>query len=122
AYLTIAQQYLDGHFADAVNAYWSPLYSWLLMPLLAAGVHPLLAVKVLAILIGAGMVATAWWLLRNLGVAVDSRVITCLTLFPILYNFGMQVTTPDLLTAATLLLYGAHMTLPDYGRRRWDSA
>lgn len=121
-YLTIARQNLQGHYADAVNAYWSPLYSWLLMPLMAAGVESLLAVKVLAVLVGAGMIATTWWLLRNLGVAVELRAIACLTLFPILYHFGMEVTTPDLLTAATLLLYGAHLTMPDYGKRRWDAA
>src|SRR6516164_490047 len=30
SYLDIADQYLQGHWAAAVNAYWSPLYSWIL--------------------------------------------------------------------------------------------
>ena len=29
SYITIAQEYLKGHFTDAVNGYWSPLFSWL---------------------------------------------------------------------------------------------
>lgn len=119
-YLTVARQYLQGHYADAVNAYWSPLYSWLLMPFLAAGVEPLLATKLLAVVIGAGAIASAWWLMRNLGVSVECRAIVALTLFPILYYFGMDVTTPDLLVTTMLLLYAASMTRRRFGRRWWD--
>src|SRR5687768_6759202 len=39
SYLSIASKYLAGHFGDAVNAYWSPLYSWLLAGLMGAGVE-----------------------------------------------------------------------------------
>lgn len=122
SYLTIARQYLRGHFADAVNGYWSPLYSWLLALLMAIGVESLLATKVLAILLGAGVIASVWWLMRNLGVAVESRIIVSLTLFPILYFFGMDVTTPDLLMTAILLLYAAQMTSRRWGLRWWDGA
>src|SRR3954447_1440755 len=95
SYLTIARQYLDGHFADAINAYWSPLYSWLLVPLTAAGIEATLATKVLAILVGTATIAIVWWLMVNLSIPRDARVIVSLTLFPILYYFGMDVTTPD---------------------------
>src|SRR5258708_16471542 len=30
SYLDIASAYLRGDFANAINAYWSPLYSWLI--------------------------------------------------------------------------------------------
>src|SRR5262245_66056250 len=30
SYLDVASAYARGDFAEAVNAYWSPLYSWLL--------------------------------------------------------------------------------------------
>ncbi|CAN5589643.1 hypothetical protein BH10PLA1_BH10PLA1_18050 [soil metagenome] len=120
SYLTIARQYLAGHFADAVNAYWSPLYSWLLVPLLWMGIEATLATKVLAVLIGAATLAIVWWLGRNLGLPRESRVILSATLFPILFYFGMDVTTPDLLITAMLLLYIAQMTVPSYGRRWFD--
>jgi hypothetical protein len=38
AYLRIAGYYLSGDLGKAVSGYWSPLYSWLLIPWLAAGV------------------------------------------------------------------------------------
>jgi len=122
SYLTIARQYLAGHFADAVNAYWSPLYSWLLVPLLWAGIEATLATKVLAILVGAATLSIVWWLLRNLSVPRDARVIVSVALFPILYYFCMDVTTPDLLITAMLLLYAAQMSVPSYGRRWFDGA
>jgi len=33
AYYNIALKYRDGHFKEALNAYWSPLLSWLMVPL-----------------------------------------------------------------------------------------
>src|SRR5687768_8808667 len=32
-YLDIARKYAQGDFAGAVNAFWSPLYSWLFVPI-----------------------------------------------------------------------------------------
>ncbi len=120
SYLTIAQQYQRGHWLDAVNAYWSPLYSWLLVPLLQLGVEPLLATKVLALLIGAGVISCCWWLGGHLRMTVTMRVVATGTLMPILYYFGMIVTTPDLLMTCAVVLYLAQMTTPDY-HRRWHS-
>lgn len=36
-YLDIAEKYLRGEFDDAVNGYWGPLLSWLLIPFLYLG-------------------------------------------------------------------------------------
>src|SRR5262249_3366977 len=47
AYLRIAGYYLSGDLGKAVSGYWSPLYSWMLIPWLAAGVPALLATKLL---------------------------------------------------------------------------
>ncbi|MGH7215287.1 MAG: hypothetical protein ACREIT_11040 [Tepidisphaeraceae bacterium] len=117
-YLSVARKYLDGHFFDAINAYWSPLYSWLLVPLLAVGIHGLLATKVLAVAIGAGVLCVVWWILGNLRLTREARTVTCLTLVPILLYFGMYVTTPDLLVAGAVLFYLGQMTRPNYERWR----
>ena len=34
SYLTIANEYEDGNFSAAINGYWSPLFSWLMVPFL----------------------------------------------------------------------------------------
>src|SRR5688500_1710708 len=120
SYLSIANKYLAGHFADAMNAYWSPLYSWLLAGLMAAGIESLLATKVLAILIGEAILASVWWLVAHLKLTRDIPFVVSLRLCPILIQYGMYVTTEDLLLTAALLLYLALVSSPSY-EDRWYS-
>jgi hypothetical protein len=46
SYLRTAQHYLDGNMGLAVNGYWGPLFSWLLVPCLALGAAPLTAARI----------------------------------------------------------------------------
>ncbi len=52
SYLSIAEHYLRGDFESAINACWSPLMSWLLVPLLFAGFAPISAAKFLLLITG----------------------------------------------------------------------
>src|SRR4030042_2557729 len=45
SYISLSQRYLHGSLRDAVNAYWSPLFSWLLLPFLLLPVEPVIAAK-----------------------------------------------------------------------------
>lgn len=111
-YISVAQKYLDGHFADAVNAYWSPLFSWLLVPLLALGIDRLLAAKILGILIGGATLAGLWRLMRFAAVQADIRTIACLAAIPLLVDAVFIVTTSDLLLVCTLVFYLGSMVNP----------
>src|SRR5690606_31800021 len=104
-YISVAQKYLRGEWADAVNAYWSPLYSWLLVPLLAVGIEPLAATKVLGVGIGGLILFAMTRLLRLAGVRQDVRTIAALAAIPLVVDAAYDVITPDLLLAAALLLY-----------------
>jgi hypothetical protein len=48
AYIELARHYVDGRIDLAVSSYWSPLLSWLLVPV--AGFEPLLAARILLLL------------------------------------------------------------------------
>src|SRR5947208_12224961 len=52
SYINIAHLYAIGDFHDAINGYWGPLISWLLVPLLLAKLQPLLICKILSLAIG----------------------------------------------------------------------
>src|SRR5436190_23908726 len=52
-YITIAKNYSAGNFTDAVNSFWSPLITWLLVPFVLLGTEPVFAFKILQIIIGA---------------------------------------------------------------------
>lgn len=57
AYIQNARHYLAGQFDLAVNSYWGPLLSWLLVPVLAAGIDGGLAVRLMNLAWGLGFAA-----------------------------------------------------------------
>ena len=46
AYLRIAARFVQGQAGQAVSGHWSPLLSWLMAPLLMAGIPPLATARV----------------------------------------------------------------------------
>ncbi len=118
AYLSSARKYLAGHFADAATGFWSPMYSWLLAPLLALRVPPLLATKLLDLAAGALVLAAAWRLMDLLGLELRARLAVGVALVVIVLHFGLTVSTPDLLSAAFVLLYLSVVARPDWTEGR----
>lgn len=41
SYISIAQKYMIGDFNNAINGYWGPLFSWLMIPFLYFSLNPL---------------------------------------------------------------------------------
>ncbi|HET9317815.1 MAG TPA: hypothetical protein VFQ51_19630 [Vicinamibacteria bacterium] len=118
AYIASARKYLAGHFADAATGFWSPLYTWLLAPLLALRVPPLLATKLLDLAAGALAIAAAWRLMGHLALDIRTRLAAGLTLVVVVLHFGLTVATPDLLSAALVLLYLAVVADPRWAEDR----
>lgn len=99
SYLSIAQKYIQLDFTNAVNGYWSPLYSWLLIPLLLGGISPLLASKLLSIAIGlASLVSTNSILNKfNLNIWLHRTALFIMAIVVLFHAFNLI--TPDLLFA-----------------------
>ncbi|MCB1126597.1 MAG: hypothetical protein KDM81_08895, partial [Verrucomicrobiae bacterium] len=57
AYLRLAHDYAEGPLHLAVSGYWGPMLSWLIAPLLAFGVEPLLAGRVVMAVTALGFTA-----------------------------------------------------------------
>src|SRR5438876_2772461 len=51
SYINIAHLYAIGDFHDAVNGYWAPLISWLLVPFLLVNFQPVFAYQLLSLII-----------------------------------------------------------------------
>lgn len=105
SYLTTAREYLAGHFRDAVNAYWGPLYSLLIVPFLAGGLAPLLAARVLGIVLAGVAALAAWRLATVMGLRGLTRAAVLAALIPLLVLTAHQSLSPDLLLSAILLFY-----------------
>lgn len=109
SYLSIAQHYVEGRWQSAVNGYFGPLLSWLLVPFLATGLPPLVAAKAASLVVAA---ATLMATCRLMAVAeVPRRLMTpvAVALVPFLLYAAVSGIFPDLLLALLLLLYCAQV-------------
>ena len=66
SYIRIARHYANGDFSLAVNSWWSPFFSWLLVPGIFLGVEPLLWAKLLQIPAGLGLAGAVTRLARQI--------------------------------------------------------
>ncbi len=114
SYISIAQKYLAGNFQDAINGDWGPLFSWLLMPFLFIGVEPLMATKILNLIIGLPIILVMHSLTRQFSLSVWTRRVILFSLIPIVFSFSVRVITPDLLLTCLLLVYFRIIFQPNY--------
>jgi hypothetical protein len=105
SYLSIAGRYLAGDWRGALNGYWGPLFSWALVPLLALRIEPVLAGKVLSILIGLATIPGLQALSLRFGLSDRLRAIALAALLPVLWLFTFFTVTPDFLMACLLVWY-----------------
>ncbi len=102
SYIDIAHAYAEGHWGNAINGYWSPLFSWLMAPfILLFGFKPLYGVyisKTVCILIG----FLTFFSVRRLSqtFTIDKMVERALlfALIPAVVYFSLLYNTPDLIT------------------------
>ncbi len=117
SYISIAQKYLNGDFSNAINGYWGPLISWLLMPFLRFGVEPLLAAKVLNLIIGAVTIVALWALSHRFSISESIRRVILFSAAPAILSFAFSDITPDLLLTCILLFYFNILFSADYTER-----
>ncbi|MBZ5857457.1 hypothetical protein [Flavihumibacter profundi] len=104
SYLTIAKNYSRGYWMDAVNAYWSPLISWVIALFCRIPVDPLFIFKWYNLIVGMGGLFACNQLMQYLGIKSYSRNLFLSILAIIFLRFVFSVTTPDL-TVTVLLLF-----------------
>ena len=121
AYVRVAGYYADGRWDLAVNSYWGPLYSWLLAPLLAVGVEPLLATKLLQLALGAATVVALRRLCLRCGIRTATADGVALVTVPLVLHLAFRNVYADLLLALLLLLFCAEV-VPGDGRVPGDGS
>lgn len=105
SYVSIAKYYLNGNFDIAINGYWSPLYSFLLVPLLLLKIPELLATKILGVILAWLVVMGIRKLLLVLNVNKNVNFVVCLATIPLILFYGFYLIVPDLLVVLILILY-----------------
>ena len=109
SYINIAHAYVIGDWRNAINGYWSPLFSWLMTPfLLLFGFKPLFGVyvsKILSIIIGLFTIISIRRFSRTLQINITVERAILLGSVPALALFSLLYNTPDLLLVCILIFY-----------------
>ena len=108
AYISIAKHYLNVHISYAINGYWSPLYSWLLMPFISlwpGNTGNVMVMKVLAVILGLFTLNAVNLILGKLDFGIRQKTVILLALIPFMLYVTFSVVTPDLLVTCILLYY-----------------
>jgi len=119
-YIGIAAKYAEGDFGNAVNGYWGPLFSWVLVPFLLTGHTPLSAltsIKILSLIIGAFNIIGLWLLSNKFRMDRTIRLLFIISTIPLTLYFVYIKITPDLLLATCLIFYLNSIFNPEYPRK-----
>lgn len=105
SYMSIARQYANGHFVEAINAFWSPMISWLMAPLVKVGIGGALAFMIVNALTALfiiifGAICIWRWTKGNFFAAL----VYVLAVSPLLIDV-IRILSPDLLVVAWALIF-----------------
>jgi hypothetical protein len=119
-YIRRAMYLNNGWVERSASAYWSPMISWSIVPLLRAGVDALHAAHwTLGIWGGLYMLAAGWFLHRVAKIrgVLLAALMCVIGLFAI--HIAISVITPDLLLSTWLFIYLGVVYSPRLLERRW---
>src|SRR4051812_34230435 len=103
-YITIAKNYSTGNFEDAVNSFWSPLITWLLVPFVLLRMEPVFAFKILQVIIGVFTLRLIFYHIESSNSAKFIRLALKAACIPLVLSFVFLFSTPDLLLLTLYLL------------------
>lgn len=106
SYISIASHYASGHLNDAINAYWSPMLSWLMVPYILLGVEPIVAYMINNLLASVAIV----WIFGHIihKYITTNRLVllsSCLAVIMFLLSRSFSVVTPDIMVVLWILIY-----------------
>lgn len=105
SYLSIAEKYVNGDFYHAINPYWSPFFSWLMIPMVWLDLPVLLTFKWIFVVFGAGIIWQFHKLLLAQAVPPVIRFAgTAATTIFCIY-FSVYYSMPDIMVVYFYLLY-----------------
>ena len=106
AYVEVARHWAAGDVSLAVNSWWSPMLSWLLVPFVWAGVPLTLASKLLNAVFGLGFAVAVSMVVKEVTGGAGVRIAFVAGLLVALVMLPFQL-TPDVLLACVLTWYFA---------------
>lgn len=125
SYISIAHQYADGHFSSAINAFWSPLISWLITPFVGgmSGMWAIMMMNIVVALFTLGFGAAMVW--RWTKGSFAAALVYVVALGPFFVEV-VRVKTPDVLVVAWMVIFVAAavhaLKMVAEGKKLWKIA
>ncbi|HEU5395558.1 MAG TPA: hypothetical protein VFV81_00225 [Verrucomicrobiae bacterium] len=119
AYLQIAADYSTGKFGLAISDYWSPLFSWLLVPFLKAGWAPLAAARLVMIISAIVFLAGCHRFFAVVELAPAMRRAGLWIAALLSLPWSIENITPDLLSAGLIAFAFAETIRSRAGLNAW---
>ena len=123
SYISIAKDYASGNYTDAINGYWSPLYSWLMVPFFLFKLNPYQSIfvpRIISFVAGLFIIINV----RRLMNLFKSDKLTIMfievSLLPIIIFSTIIYDTPDLLMVAIILYYFSIIFNPNYSVKSFN--
>jgi len=112
-YFSLAEKYLSGDFANAINGYWGPLLSWLLIPFMYFGISDVVAINMLNLIVGILMILGIWVLSQRFEMTDRIRSLLLICALPIVLKFSI-VQPMDFILVCILVFYLSIVFKDDY--------
>lgn len=106
SYIHIAQRYAAFDIPSALNGYWGPLLSWVLVPFIWIGAKPIVSIYIISVLASIGLVLSLHQFARAKLTSIRPLPLYLIetTLLLILASFSLSVLTPDILLSFTFFI------------------
>ncbi len=105
SYAAIADHYASGNFNEAINGLWSPLHSWLVIPLIKFGVNTIIAFKLTNLILGVLFLITIHLYLTKSSIEIPiQKCILFSTVIILLYYIWYEMAA-DLLFSLVIFNY-----------------
>jgi hypothetical protein len=114
AYLQLAHHYAAGNVGLAISGYWSPLISWIIVPLLKLGLPPLAAARLLMILSAVFFLYGSLRLFQQFELSGPMLICGLRVMALLSIPWSVENITPDLLLGGFVGLAFSKMITPQW--------
>ena len=126
SYVSIATKYTHGDWFNAINAYWSPLYSWLISPILYfVGYDPYYAAyvtRIVSFVAGFFTIIGMGRLCSTFDLSDSFKRIVLITTAPLVLFYSISFDTPDVLVLCLLVYYFSYIFSENYPNNWFNGA
>lgn len=116
-YMMVARRLAEGDYHNAINSYWSPLHSWLVLPLVKSGMAEITAFKLSNLIIGLLILIQVHRLSNKTALSDTLKTVLLLVSIPIIIHYAIYEIAADVLFCWLILVYTDLITARDFYKR-----